>query len=100
CAFPRAAMTHQADHLARRDIKVDAVDDRAVAVSETDIAQLDPALYGSQPYRLRKLGHIGYLVQDVENALGARSGLLGERYDAAHAVQPDIEPADIRQKGG
>ena len=38
-------MADQADHLAGLDLQVEAADDRAVAVAEAHVAQLDAALH-------------------------------------------------------
>ncbi|MCK7495722.1 MAG: hypothetical protein MZW92_35650 [Comamonadaceae bacterium] len=51
-------------------------------------------------HRLGRLGHAGDVVEDVEDALGARGGLLRHRDDAAHRVEAAVEAADVGEEGG
>src|SRR5690606_34183259 len=87
-------------HLARRNIQVDAAYYRAIAIPEADIAQFYASLYLFNVQGLDGLGHTGYVVQDIENALGSSGRFLSKRYDAAHGIKPDIEAADVGKKGG
>ena len=55
---------------------------------------------GHDLHRVGGLGHVGDLVEDVEDALGAGRRLLRHRHDAAHRIEPAIEAAHIGQEGG
>jgi hypothetical protein len=83
-------VAHQADHLAGADVQVQAADHRAVAVAEAHALHLDaaPASAASIGTGLRRLGHVGHVVEDVEDALGAGRRLLRDRDDAAHRIEP------------
>ena len=70
--FTRATVADQADHLARRDVQVDAPVHRPVAITKANVAQVNPALHPFRTHRVLRLGHARYMVQNVENALGRR----------------------------
>mmetsp|Transcript_21531 Transcript_21531/g.83650 ORF Transcript_21531/g.83650 Transcript_21531/m.83650 type:complete len:653 (-) Transcript_21531:1654-3612(-) len=99
-ALARAAVAHQPHHLARADVQVQVADDRARAVAEMHPLHRDRALDIAERQRLRRVGHVGDMVQDVEDALGTGRGLLRDGHDAAHRVEAAVEAADIGQKGG
>ena len=84
----RAAGPDQADHLARLDRQVDALDHGAVAVAEADVAELDPALQ-SRPgwHGMHRLGHGGLAVEDAEDPLG-RGGRPLHRRDECGSSSP------------
>ena len=69
-AFPRTTVADQPDHLARRDLQVDAPVHRAVAVAKAYVAQLNTPLHPVHLHRVLRLWHARYMVQDVKNALG------------------------------
>ena len=103
-ALARTAVTDQPDHLARLDHQVEVADDGAAAIAKTDPAHLDPALQGrrlawrrrsADRDRVRRLGHVAHMVQDVEDALGAGSCFLRDRDDAAHRIEPRVEAPDV-----
>ena len=48
-------------------------------------------------YRLRNAGNV---IKNVKNAFGAGCSFLRKRDNAAHRIQPQIEPADVGEKGG
>ena len=50
-------MADQADHLARRDLQVDAPVHRPVAVPKAHIAQLNASLHPIHLHRVLRLGH-------------------------------------------
>ncbi len=50
-ALARAAVADQADHLARRDLQVDAADDAPVAVAEPHVADVDLAPHLREVHR-------------------------------------------------
>src|SRR5690606_36956711 len=97
-ALAGAAVSHQSDHFAGRDDQVEPLDDRTVAIAERLVAQFDAAGHAVQARRRVGFGHAGYVVENIENTLGAGSRLLRDRNDAAHRVEPRIEAADIRQE--
>ena len=99
-ALARAAVPHQADHLARLDVEVYAAQHGTRAVAEGGLADLDAALQPADGNRMGRFGHAGDAVQDVEDALGARRRLLRDRDDAAHGIEPQVEAADVGQEGG
>ncbi|KAF1061315.1 MAG: hypothetical protein GAK39_05778 [Variovorax sp.] len=99
-ALARAAVAHQADHLAGLDAQVEVVDDGARAVAEAQPAHRDRALHPLHLHRVRGFGHVAHVVEDVEDALGAGRGLLRHRDDAAHRVHAGVEAADVGDEGG
>ena len=94
-AFARAAVAHQADHLARRDVERDALVDLAVAVAEAHVAHRYAPFHLAHMHRVGGLGHAGDMVQNVEDALGRRGRLLRHRHDSAHGIEPTVKAADV-----
>src|SRR5690606_26142814 len=71
----------------------------AVAVAEADVAQRDATVYLLQRHRLRGSRHRRYVVEDVEDTLGAGRRLLRDRHDAAHRIEPRVKAADVGEEG-
>ena len=94
-ALARAAVAHQANHLARCDFEVDAPVHRPVAIAKPHLAQFNAPLHPVHVHRVLRLGHAGYMVQDVKNALGRRRRLLRDRHDAAHGIEPPIKAPNV-----
>ncbi len=99
-ALARAAVSHQADHLAGTDVQTEFADDLAVAVAKADPLQLDAAVDPWQRLRLRRLRHVALMIEDVEDALGPGCRLLRVRDDTAHGVETRVEAADVGDEGG
>src|SRR5574343_372058 len=90
----------QTDHFARLDDQVDIAGDRAGAVAEAGFLQFELAGDLAQMHRVGRLGHAGNVVENVEDALGARGSALGGRNDAAHRIEAGVEAADVGEEGG
>ena len=98
-ALARAAVAHQANHFARADVQVQALDDGAAAIAEPHPAQADGALHALHAHRVGRLRDVAHMVQNVKNAFGAGRRLLGDRHDAAHGIEPAIEAPDVGDEG-
>ena len=81
-------------------IEVQVLDDGAVAVAESGVANFDASHDVLQMLGFARLGHAGNAIQNVEYALGAGSRSLCHRNDAAHRIQARIEAADVGEEGG
>ena len=78
------------------DRQVDILDHLAIAVAEADAAQLDFAADAAGVHGMRRLGHAGHPIQNLEDALRAGRGSLRHREHPAHRLQPGVEPHDVQ----
>ena len=92
-------MAHQADHFTGLDVQIKITDHGAVAITKTQASHLDATLQLGDGHRLRGLGHVRHMVEDVKNAFGPGGGFLGDGHDAAHRVEPRIKPPDVGDEG-
>ena len=80
-ALARTAVPHQANHLTRRNVQVDAPNDRAVSVTKTDAPNLNTPRESSVLIAARKgvdrIRNTRDMIENVENPLGTRRSLLG-----------------------
>ena len=83
-ALARTTVANEADHFSRFNVDADVACDAARAVAEADVAQFDVAGDFFQMYRLGWLGNARHMVENIENALGARCRFLRNGNDAAH----------------
>ena len=97
-ALAGTAVADQADHLARRDVQIQAAYHGTVAVTETRFAQCQRAADVIQMDRLGGLRHAGDVVEHVENALGPSGGFLRHRDNPAHRIEPSVKAPDVSQK--
>ena len=80
-ALARTAVPNQANHLARRNVQIDAANDRAVSVTETDTPNLDssrqPSFLIAAGDGVDRIRNTRDMIENVENPLGTRRSLLG-----------------------
>ena len=85
-AFARAALTHQTNHFAGRNIQTQSLDHSTVAIAKPDVIYLDAPLNLGHGLRIDWLRNTGDVVQDFKNTLGPCNRFLGVRHNATHRV--------------
>ena len=93
-------MAHDADHLAGRHLEADVVEHQPAAVAERHAIELDLAAHVADRDRILGIEHARHAVEDLEQALRGRRRALGGGEHAAHALDPRVEAADVRDERG